>query len=297
MVDLSLKRYKKNVLFLNGGAAMNVKANYKVSELKSVKDIYISPSPGDESTCIDACLNTASKHDKDFDRSVHPFPSIYLGYEITDKECLDAISKFFSNKIKYKVCLSVTAKKVALYLSKDLIIARAAFKMEFGARALGNRSIIANPLSFDNVRKMNEKIKLRDFWMPFAPVILKEHEKVYIQNSKKAESPYMTFSFPTTEKGRAKLAAAKHPYDDTVRPQILNRQANSDYYDLIHEFGKITGVYALVNTSFNLHGYPIVCSAIDAAKVFIETELDGLLLNNHLILKKESGFHAKRNKK
>lgn len=288
LADLCLKKYKKNTLFFNGGAAMNVKANYKVSELKRVKDLYISPSPADDSTSIGACLYAASQYDKDFDRKRHPFPSIYLGYEITDQECNKVINKYFYNTKQFKTYRDVSARAVAGYLSRNLIIARAAYKMEFGARALGNRSIIANPLSFDNVRKMNEKIKLRDFWMPFAPVILKEWERVYIHNPKKLTSPYMMLSFPTTKIGKEKLAAAKHPYDDTVRPQILSREDNFSYYDLIREFGKLTGVNALVNTSFNLHGFPIVCTATDAAKVFLETDLDGLLLNRHLILKRKN---------
>lgn len=286
MADLYLRKYKKETIFLSGGAAMNVKANYQVGQLRSIKRLYVSPSPGDESTSIGACLYAASKYDSNFCCEKHPFSSIYLGYEITDQECKSAIKKYFYNKSKYKVFLGIPVKEVARYLSKNLIIARAARKMEFGARALGNRSILANPISFENIRKINEKIKLRDFWMPFAPVILKEYEHIYIQNPKKLVSPHMMFSFPTTDTGKKRLAAAKHPYDDTVRPQILSRQENPDYYDLVREFGKITGVYALVNTSFNLHGFPIVRTAEDAAKVFLETDLDGLLLNNNLILKK-----------
>jgi carbamoyltransferase len=288
MAELCLSKYKKNVLLFNGGAAMNVKANFKVSCLKMVKNIYVSPSPGDESLSLGACLYAASKYDNSFDQKNHPFPTIYLGYEITDQECHKVIQRYFSDKTKYKVYRNTSGKEIAGYLVRNLIIGRASDRMEFGARALGNRSIIANPLSFDNIRKMNEKIKLRDFWMPFAPVILKEHEHVYIQNNKKLLSPYMMMSFPTTKTGKEKLAAAKHPYDDTVRPQILSRQDNPAYYDLISEFGAKTGVYALVNTSFNLHGFPIVCTAMDAAKVFLETDLDGLLLNNNLIIKRQN---------
>lgn len=285
MIDLLLKNYKKNTLFFGGGAAMNVKANMEIGKLNSLKNIYISPSPGDESLSIGACLHTALKKDKGFDPARELFPSIYGGYEITDDECTQSVARYFQSSAKYRIYANVTPTEIAELMAQNLVIARAAGKMEFGARALGNRSILANPISYNIVRKVNEKIKLRDFWMPFAPVILKEYQHRYVQNPKGFLSPYMMMAFPTTEEGKGSLQAGKHPYDDTVRPQFLTTDENPAYYDLVSEFGKLTGVYALLNTSFNLHGFPIVCTAEDAANVFLQTDLDGLILNDYLIVK------------
>ncbi|MFH1593928.1 MAG: carbamoyltransferase C-terminal domain-containing protein [Candidatus Omnitrophota bacterium] len=286
MVKRILRKYGRDSLFYGGGAAMNVKTNMEIGRTEEVKNFYVSPSPGDESTSIGACLHTASRYDGRFDRKKDIFPTIYLGYEITERECQDAISRHFRDPRRYTVYPKVSAKRIASFLKKDMVIARATYGMEFGSRALGNRSILANPACFNNVKKINDKIKFRDFWMPFAPVILKGYEGRYIEKSNKIiPSPYMTVAFPTSALGMRALQAAKHPYDNTVRPQILSRRENPLYYDLIFEFGKITGVYALVNTSFNLHGYPIVRTAEDATGVFLKTDLDGLILNDNLIVK------------
>ena len=158
--------------------------------------------------------------------------------------------------------------------------------MEFGQRALGNRSILADPRDLKIKEKINSAIKNRDFWMPFAPVILKRLSNKYLVNPKNLESPHMTIGFDTTKLGYEKMPAACHPADKTARAQILEKKDNVGLYNLIDEFYKITGTGALLNTSFNLHGYPIVNSIKDAIYVFKNSELDGLLLNNFFITKK-----------
>ena len=163
--------------------------------------------------------------------------------------------------------------------------------MEFGQRALGNRSILADPRFLEIKEKINSAIKNRDFWMPFAPVILKFSEK-YLINPKKIESPHMTIGFETTELGYKKMIAACHPADKTARANSQKKQ-NPELYKLISEFHKITGVGALLNTSFNLHGFPIVNTPQDAINVLLKSDLDGLLLNNFFILKKIIEFYFK----
>jgi len=158
--------------------------------------------------------------------------------------------------------------------------------MEFGVRALGNRSILADPRDPEIIRTINEMIKNRDFWMPFTPSILKERASDYLVNPKGIESCYMTLSFDSTDLGKKELKAAIHPYDKTVRPQMVTRGANPDYHDLIKEFEKITGVGALLNTSLNQHGDPIVCSPQDSLDVLEKSGLDMLLLNDILVSKK-----------
>jgi len=122
--------------------------------------------------------------------------------------------------------------------------------------------------------------------MPFAPVMLKERQNDYILNVKNIESPYMTIGFETTPLAKEHLPAALHPYDFTVRPQILSREDNPSYYDLVKAFEHETGIGALLNTSFNMHGEPIACTQENAWDVFIRSGLDGLLLGHVFIEKK-----------
>ena len=158
--------------------------------------------------------------------------------------------------------------------------------MEWGARALGNRSILANPSDPKTVRNINEKIKNRDFWMPFTPSILAERTIDYIVNPKKIFAPYMIITFDSTDLARRHLAAAIHPYDFTVRPQVVKKEWNPRYYNIINEFEKLTGIGAVLNTSFNLHGYPIVLGPKEAIHAFENSELEYLVLENFLIKKR-----------
>ena len=146
--------------------------------------------------------------------------------------------------------------------------------MEFGARALGNRSILADPRNVMVIERINRAIKNRDFWMPFAPVIIDTFWNKYLENEKDIYSPYMTIGFKVAINGEKDIIAAIHPADKTTRPQMLLKEDNPGYYNIINEFYKITGVGALLNTSFNLHGFPIVRNSSDAIDVFIKSELN-----------------------
>ena len=159
-------------------------------------------------------------------------------------------------------------------------------RMEFGARALGNRSILADPRNSRIVKIINEQVKNRDFWMPFAPSILYEKRHEYIKNPKNHIAYYMMMTFNTTPKGREELVAAMHPYDLTVRPQLVKKAHNPQYYKLIKEFEKITGVGAVLNTSFNLHGMPIVLGPKEAFYAFEKSGIMYMALENYLIEKR-----------
>jgi carbamoyltransferase len=150
---------------------------------------------------------------------------------------------------------------------------------------LGNRSILANAKIPGMIRKINDKIKRRDFWMPFAPIVLAERMKDYIVNPKELTSPYMTVGFDSTELARTDLRAGLHPADDTMRPQILEKQANPSLHNIISLFEAKTGIGGMLNTSFNLHGEPICCSPHDSIHTFLNSELDGLLMDGYLILR------------
>jgi len=156
--------------------------------------------------------------------------------------------------------------------------------MEFGARALGNRSILANPANLDCVRKINMMVKKRDFWMPFAPVMKKDRAHEYVQNPKNVDAPYMILTFNTTDKFQELIAAVQQA-DLTARPQMITKEMNNRYYAILEEFENLTGRGVLLNTSFNLHGLPIVHGPKEAIEVFRDSGLNYLALGNYLLEK------------
>jgi len=168
---------------------------------------------------------------------------------------------------------------------ENKIVAVCRGRMEMGQRSLGNRSIIADPRTRSNVEKINNSIKKRDFWMPFAPVILEEYQDLLIKNPKKIDSPFMTITFETKD-GKNKFPAAVHQADGTARAQLLKKEQNPILWSLIFKFYEKTGIPALLNTSFNLHGEPIVRTIQDALRVFDKSELEVLWLDEHIIEKK-----------
>ena len=160
--------------------------------------------------------------------------------------------------------------------------------MEFGPRSLGNRSILADPRNLSTKTKINAKIKNRDFWMPFAPSILDNCAKDYLKNSNKAISRHMALTFQTTHKGYDKMIAGCHDADKTARAQIVTKKMNKGYHDLISGFKRITNCGALLNTSFNLHGFPVVKNLKEAYEVLNKSDLDGLISKNFIFLKKKT---------
>ena len=286
----SIRKYKIPNIIYSGGVAMNIKAMGKLAELKEVKNLFVGGSASDESLAIGSgiCLNQDLKLKKkeiwcatDFSR----IETLYLGPKAQNIDENKIINNLDKKKYSYED--NPTAKKIAHFLSEGKIIGRCADRMEFGQRALGNRSILADPSKIMIKEKINSAIKNRDFWMPFAPIILDTYAPKYLKNPKKMESPHMTIGFQTTELGYEKMIAACHPADKSARPQILEKKHNKELYEIIEEFSQITNCGAVLNTSFNLHGYPIVNTPKDAFYVFENSDLDTLVLNNFIIKKNE----------
>ncbi len=133
---------------------------------------------------------------------------------------------------------------------------------------------------------INDQIKSRDFWMPFAPSILAERAHDYLINPKNVPAPYMILAFHSTARAKRELRAAMHSYDMTLRPQIVEERWNPAYYALIKQFEKLTGIGAVLNTSYNLHGEPVVCNVADALHVFSNSGLEYLSLGSFLLRKR-----------
>ena len=285
---LARQRYGGERLALGGGVFMNVKANMLIADESWLGDLFVFPSCGDESNSVgaaylgylDLCAAARVKP------APKPFGPAYLGPDVRDSE-IEAVIKGRDLASRYKVSEhAAIEEKIAELLVSDGVVARCAGRMEFGARALGNRSILANPSDHRVVDVINRMIKSRDFWMPFAPTVLRERESDYLQNPKSLTSPYMMLAFPTNAKRRDEIVAAIHPQDGTARAHILDEAWNPGYYRVIREFERRTGIGAVLNTSFNLHGEPLVCSAEDAVDTFERSGLPHLALGHWLISKK-----------
>jgi carbamoyltransferase len=285
---LMRERYGGARLALGGGVFMNVKANMRIAEEDWVEGLFAFPSCGDESNAVGAAYLGYLQEcaHRGVAAALAPFGPAYLGPRVTDADA-EAVIRERRLEGQYAVAYhDRIEERIAELLVSDGVIARCAGRMEFGARTLGNRSILANPSDPRVVPLINRMIKNRDFWMPFAPTVLKERADEYLVNPKGLDSPYMMLAMPTPPKARAALAAAIHPQDGTARPQILEESWNPEYHAVIREFERRTGVGAVLNTSFNLHGEPVVCSAGDAVDTFERSGLPHLAIGHWLISRK-----------
>ena len=285
-VQKTIKRTGIRTIVLGGGVFMNVKANKIISQLKEVKRMFVFPSCGDESLSIGAAYNEYAKlNPKKIIKKKNSFNNPYLGRHFDDNEIFEILKR---NKINNncKILKSNNIEKdIADLLAQNKIVARFSGRMEWGARSLGNRSILANPSYWSNVEKINSMIKMRDFWMPFAPSILAEKSNEYIKNPKKIVSIFMMHAFDCVDKNTAKISATIHPRDKTARAQLVYKKINSSYWSLIKFFEKRTGCSAILNTSFNLHGYPVVNDPQNALYVFLNSGLKYMALGNYMIRK------------
>ena len=274
------RKYKINTFFFSGGISMNIKMYNRLAKNKKVKKIYNPPSGSDESISIGACYYLNRKE------NFFNLKKLSLGMPLVlkNKKLETVLNSNFRKS--YSIQKNVPPEKIANLLIKNKIIALVNGREEFGARALGNRSIVANPSDFENIKRINTLIKSRDFWMPFALTIRSENVGDFIINPKKLRSDFMNLSFNTKERNVHKIVAGCHPYDKTVRPQFLSKEHNQNYYDLLSEFGKLSGTYALLNTSLNLHGSP-KCSEINSViKTFKNSCLEYLYINNKILITK-----------
>lgn len=263
-----------------GGVFMNVKANKAIAELPEVDSFEAFPSCGDETLPIGAYYLEAAQHWGDSE--VKPLRHFYLGDDPMDDE--EATRRAVENSgFSYEKPDDIT-DAVATLLAEGHPVARCAGRMEFGARALGNRSILADPSNQDVVRVINRMVKKRDFWMPFAPMMRRARQHDYIVNSKDLRSPYMMMTFDTKENFRDMIAAV-HNADLTCRAQLLEQEQNPQMYAILEAFERKTGRAVVLNTSFNLHGFPIVRTAADAIDVLARSGLEILQVGPYLLRK------------
>ena len=214
-------------------------------------------------------------------KKIQPLSTPYLGihHNFISK-------KFLIKKFRKFHVVDLNLKKIKKNIFNGEIVGRFSGRAEFGQRALGNRSILASPIYDGISNRLNHNIKSRDFWMPFAMTVLDTFKKEYFKKNTFNNSKYMTSCFELKEKYYDTFKCGVHIYDNTVRAQILKYRDNKDYFNLINEFKKISGVGALVNTSFNIHKFPIVETIDDVFYVFKNTNIDKLIIDNFQISKK-----------
>lgn len=266
-----------------GGVFMNVKLNKKLQQLPEIARIDFMPSCGDESLPIGALYEFAARTAM----TLQPLPDLYLGADYDDS----AIAAFIAAEqlgARYSVLhFDDIGTRIAALLAEGEVVARFAGRGEWGARSLGNRAILAHPSRMESFYMVNDQIKSRDFWMPFAPTILDSFAERYLSgyDPAKVDASYMITAFDVRPDAVPLLRAALHQGDMTARPQVLGRKANPGYYALIERFSEITGVGAVLNTSLNLHGQPLVATPRQALYTFENSGLRNLALGPYLVRK------------
>ena len=264
---------------------MNVKSNMLIGEIKDLQSVFFMPTASDESLSIGACLYTYYSVNNVKNKGESEIQDLYLGGEFNKDQEEKEIKNSKVDQISKVIETKNVNKHITEILQNDGIVGLCRGRMEWGARALGNRSIITDPSNFNKINILNSQIKSRDFWMPFAPAIKDEDSNLIFENKKKICSRFMTSAFKIKEKQKEKFASASHPKDGTIRPQTVSKKNNPNFYDLLTENKKKSGMSGVLNTSFNLHGEPIVYTPKDAIDVFKRSGLKNLALNNFILKK------------
>jgi carbamoyltransferase len=249
--------------------------------LKSVGTVFIHPGMGDEGLALGAAFALAGMQRPESDAATRPeiLSDVYLGPEYGQREIERAIEQ---EGLKAEHVQDIE-RRMAELLSQGYVVARFGGRMEYGPRALGNRSILYHTTDPTINDWLNKRLKRTEF-MPFAPVTLEEYADQCYENLAGARYPakFMTVTFDCTNWMKEHCPAVVH-VDGTARPQLIDKDTNPSYYRIVDEYRKITGLPSVINTSFNMHEEPIVCSPGDALRAFLDSGLDVLALDNFLL--------------
>jgi carbamoyltransferase len=263
-------------LCLAGGVALNSKANGKILSSGVVDRIFVQPAASDDGVCLGAAL--APMLDDNGKFPSRKMRHAYLGTESSDAEIAKALETY---KIR-ATRVADPAAAAAEMLANGKILGWFQGRMEFGPRALGSRSILADPRDPEMNAKVNNAVKFREWWRPFAPSMLSEVASEYLESA--TDSPFMVLTAQVRPEKRSVIPSVTH-VDGSARPQTVERDVSPLYWRLIYEFGQRTGVPVVMNTSFNLRGEPIVCSPTDAIRTFFSSGMDALVIGNFVVEK------------
>jgi carbamoyltransferase len=277
MIELSklaLKSANSENLCISGGVGLNCVANGKILEENICKNLFIQPLCNDAGVSLGAAMEFISGKREDVNFEMK---SVYLGPEFNNGDIKKILE---SKKLKFRF-LEDPAKEGAKLISEGKILGWFQGRMEAGPRALGNRSILADPTN-PKIKDIVNNVKYRELWRPLCPSVLEEKKLDYINIDK--ESPFMIIDFEVKKEAVKKIPSVVH-VDGTARIQTVNKNINPLYWRLINEFGKISGEYAVLNTSLNSKAKPIAASPIDAIKNFYNSGMDAIIIGNYLLTK------------
>jgi len=263
-----------DTVVLSGGVTANVKLNQRIFEVDGVNKIFVYPNMGDGGCGTGAALYHS------FTGEIKPsITNAYFGPDFNSDEIVAELKKA---ELTFDEPDNL-AKEVAELIHSGKVVARFDGRMEYGPRALGNRTIMYHAREPEVNQWLNKRLGRTEF-MPFAPVTLYEAREKYYNNIKGAEhaAEFMTVTFDCTDQMKKDCPAAVH-VDGTARPQLIRREVNPGYYDILKEYEKISGISSLINTSFNMHEEPIVCTPFDAVRAFLLGNLDYLVIGKFLV--------------
>jgi carbamoyltransferase len=259
-----------------GGVALNVKLNQRIIAMPGVKELFVQPAASDAGTAIGAASYASQLAGVPVEKMEH----VYLGPAYTTEQCIEACEQY-EQPVKWRRMANVTAE-TAKILADGNPVSWFQGHMEFGPRALGNRSILGSPSHPGVADRINAQIKYRERWRPFCPSMLDTIAPEILQTDH--PSPYMTFTFDVAESWKSRIPEVVHE-DGTARAQIVTKATNPRYYSLLQEMEKLTGNGVVLNTSLNRRGEPMVCRPTDALNMFFGSDLEYLVMEDILITK------------
>ena len=274
---LHKKTGERNVV-LSGGSFMNSVFNGKVTELTPFEKIFISSCPDDSGNCFGAAYYLYN-HILGKPRG-EPMIHNYFGPQYSNPEIEKTLTGY---GVRHRMEHDIEGYAARL-ISEGKIIGWFQGRMEFGQRALGNRSILADPRREEMKDKVNRAVKFREAFRPFAPAVLKERQEEYFDTNGGGDVPFMEKVYHVKAEMRSRIPAVTH-VDGSGRIQTVTRDSNPRFYGLIREFEKLSGIPVVLNTSFNLNGEPVVCTPTDAIRTFFSCGLDALVIGNYVITK------------
>lgn len=276
LIAAYMRKLGQESVVLAGGVAANVKLNQRILELPEVSRIFIHPDMGDGGTAAGAALFCAFKADREM--KPYRINDVYLGPSFSDEEIRVQLEQA---KLPFTRHDEVE-KEIAGLIAQGMVVARFNGRMEYGPRALGNRSVLYHTGDPQVNDWLNKKLCRTEF-MPFAPATLYEHCDECFEGTEGARhaATFMTITFDCTDYMKKVSPAAVH-VDGTARPQLVREDINPSFYRIISEYHRLTGIPSIINTSFNMHEEPIVCTPEEAVKAFVQGGLDHLAIGNYI---------------
>jgi len=276
LIEHGIRKTGLTNITIGGGVGLNVKMNSRIFDLPNVTDVWANPLCSDGGAAVGAAFvaeyNATGVTPKKLTRLDYGYSEPYI------------VSVLRSAKVSFKKAADI-ATATAELIANGKIVGWFQGAMEAGPRALGQRSILADPRDPTARDRVNSIVKFREYWRPFCPSILAERADEYL--TRYTNAPFMVIAFPATDKLKMDAPAVVH-VDGTARVQLVDKNVLPLYHRLISEFERLTGVGVLLNTSFNINGEPIVCTAYDALRTFWSTGLDALAIGDYLVQKPEA---------